>query len=649
MPSLSWADGRRGRVLHVKGGTAFKSPHELYLIDWSPDEKSLLAIERRRPVTLRAYGAETGAATRCDILFDGYCLGPVGTRAFLSESHQVPSKYSRAIVVWDLDRSTHVAVLPTAGRGDLVASSDDAGVVVLQAGRRVSIHTTRSDAPALVVPGRAPVAVSPDGSRILYRSSKKPSLHVLRSDGRKDRSFATPESQTVNAAAFSANGLFVFGGLSDGSVMCWDVEARRLAWRLAVHERPVVAVASSPDGATFYSLGADHRICAVSADGALRWCTTLRRATTLGRPRREPVARVVSPDWMGVSDGSVAEGPGRIVPSPSGASLAVELPGGTLRVLDASTGRERCAHDGHDGCVTCLVVSANGRMVASGGADGDVRVYDVSTGETLWVLEVDPDEVTSVEFLPDRPALRTCGRDGVARRWSLATGLEEGRWSVAPGAANPYSNIGTVHGVFYTRASRDGSRVLVRRGARLELWSDRTSERVLWSCDFEADTAFHEAFTSDDRIIVCTKDRGYRLESMDAATGQRLDEVRPLHDRFLLTLQETDDGPVSVSASVRPDEIFVTEERPGGRERRFRVANASIKHAALSSDGRWLALATAHGVDVWCLDGACSRVGFASFRREDDAPMAVALSPDGALLVIGTALGRVVFVANGVE
>ncbi len=628
-PTIKVAEGCELRLMHVAGSAAFKSTADLTIIRWTPDGTGLRVLEHVDPAVLRVCDVGTGAWSEIVATLLGPLVeaSPPGVAIVRNTARRSRGGYP-PVELHDLDGGL-IATLPRGAiaTGALTASASGR-VVAVRVDNEVSVYTSAGRDSTLDVGGPGCVVMAADGSKFLWLAPTTKRLIVRPTAGGPSVVMPPTSGATINVASFGADGGCVVVGLSDGTVARWDPGARTLRWRLAAHTTGVVAVASSPDGGTFYSLGDDQRVCATSADGEARWSTTLRRAVTVERARTEPPSRVVRSSWAGRR--TLDDRPGRIVPSPDGATLAVDVRGRGLRVLDASTGRERSALAGHDRRVTCLAVSTDGCLVASGGADGDVRVYDAATGETAWVLEVDADEVTSVEFLPDRAALRTCGLDGTVRRWSLATGLEEARWSVEGTDA-----------VFYTRGDQSGSRVLVRRGPRLELWSDQGADRVVWSQVL--DDGFHEAFSKDGHdVLTCTKLGEMRLVALDAATGRLLGAARRLRDN-LVALQDTDGGPVSVTLYLY--QLVVTEEWAAGREQRFSIANRDVRHAVLSADGRWLAAATDQQVDVWSRAEPHGGFGRVVFGETGDRPTTVALSADGSLLAVGTELGCVLLLS----
>jgi serine/threonine protein kinase len=74
---------------------------------------------------------------------------------------------------------------------------------------------------------------------------------------------------------------------------------------------------------------------------------------------------------------------------------------------------------GHDGAVLCCALSADGRLLASGGADRTVRVWRAEDGLALASYPGHDRGVRSVAFSPAGDALYSGGEDGTIRRWPI--------------------------------------------------------------------------------------------------------------------------------------------------------------------------------------------------------------------------------------
>jgi WD40 repeat protein len=92
------------------------------------------------------------------------------------------------------------------------------------------------------------------------------------------------------------------------------------------------------------------------------------------------------------------------------------------RYLDRKRGRliRRLAAQGTG--ITCLARSSDGDAVLTGGFDGALRLWLVSTGELLSTLPGHRGAIASVAFVPDRMTAWSSAEDGQVLVWSLETG-----------------------------------------------------------------------------------------------------------------------------------------------------------------------------------------------------------------------------------
>ena len=92
--------------------------------------------------------------------------------------------------------------------------------------------------------------------------------------------------------------------------------------------------------------------------------------------------------------------------------------------------------DGHTGQVWCVACSPDGKLLASGGMDGALRLWDAATGQELGVLDSKfPQPVTAVAFAEGGGKLAAAWLDGTVRLWDVASRKErqtlpEGRGTV---------------------------------------------------------------------------------------------------------------------------------------------------------------------------------------------------------------------------
>jgi COMPASS component SWD3 len=78
---------------------------------------------------------------------------------------------------------------------------------------------------------------------------------------------------------------------------------------------------------------------------------------------------------------------------------------------------------GHTSYVYCVAFHPASGIIASGGFDDSVRLWDLHTGKEMRAIPAHADPVTSVAFSHDGTVLLTGSFDGLLRMWDVETGL----------------------------------------------------------------------------------------------------------------------------------------------------------------------------------------------------------------------------------
>jgi len=157
--------------------------------------------------------------------------------------------------------------------------------------------------------------------------------------------------------------------------------------------------------------------------------------------------------------------------APDGKQLLVAggTPGeyGEVTIADPATGARSRVLDTFPDIVLAAAFSQDGKLVAAGGANAEVRVYEVASGKRLWSSKVHSDWVTGVSFSPDGRFLASSGRDTTVKVYEVKDG---GLFTTYTGHNR---NFGKYRGQFAVNAVRftgDQLTACSAGGPVLQLW-----------------------------------------------------------------------------------------------------------------------------------------------------------------------------------
>lgn len=133
--------------------------------------------------------------------------------------------------------------------------------------------------------------------------------------------------------------------------------------------------------------------------------------------------------------------------------------------------------------ITCMAFAEDPSLIAAGSADGTVVLLNVSTGKSIGRMEKHTDSVEAVAFVAGLPLLASCGLDGSAVVWDIATRAPrctcEHKAGVTCMDVQPGGYLlatGCLDGSVYVFDVRDGRRVE-------QLGGGAAVQCVAWSAD----------------------------------------------------------------------------------------------------------------------------------------------------------------------
>ena len=278
--------------------------------------------------------------------------------------------------------------------------------------------------------------------------------------------------------------------------------------------------------------------------------------------------------------------------SPSGNTLASGGADGTVRGWNVRSGTLFETITAHGRSVRSVRFSPDGSTLASAGADKLIRLWDVWTADLRRTLEGHSERVDTVAFSPDGLTLASGSRDGALMFWDIQTGK---KLRTLKGHEHPVKSVAfSPDGLTLASAGRPGSvNPRLSRAGRIKLWDTRTGE-LMQTLEGHSHTVGCVAFSPDGDVLASGGgwyDDTVRL--WNARTGEE-DRILQGHTGGVNSIVFSPDGGRLASASR--GSIRLWDTRTGEH---LRTLVHSVWRFAFSPDGKTLAVGSADAIEIW--------------------------------------------------
>lgn len=282
-----------------------------------------------------------------------------------------------------------------------------------------------------------------------------------------------------------------------------------------------------------------------------------------------------------------------------------------------------------------VAFSPNGRFVASGTCNGNLRLWEVCSGNHVWTRKAHRDKITSLEFSPQGSLVATASSDYTVQLWDAKAGNPVRRFT------NHTSTLSHVSfspdGLILASASTDGT---------VYLWESPTeTEHYHGEEDSEAKSVRSLVSSEDGKLIAAVHADG-GMELWKISTGCPILESHPYE--HVRKVEISPDGSRLAITQSTDNAIYLWNVAKGGKEHKLCGHRAPVESLVFSKDSRALLSATYKDVRLWNTRTGKQRRSVYTHDDTRFTPL-VDFAPDGRVFALTTAKGKISLLSKEAE